>query len=97
MCILRSVDVEWDDAKAAGNLLKHGVAFADSIGALEDPNALTIDDPHEDEERFVTLGLDLLGRLVVVVYTWRGDTVRIISARRATSSEERSYVARRYR
>lgn len=87
----RAVTFEWDEAKASRNLLKHGVAFADAVGVFEDPNALTIEDDDNDEARFVTLGFDPLGRLVVVVYTWRGDLIRIISARKATAKEEREY------
>jgi hypothetical protein len=82
---------EWDDAEASGNLLKHGVSFADAVGVFEDLNALTIDDETESERRFVALGSDSLGRLLVVVYTWRGDAIRIISARKATRAEARSY------
>ncbi len=85
------MELEWDEAKASANLLKHGVAFADAIGVLEDPEALTVQDDSDDEERFVTLGFDLLGRLLVVVYTWRGEVVRLISARRASARERRAY------
>jgi uncharacterized protein len=67
------VDSEWDPAKAKANLTKHGIHFADAISALEDESALTIRDPYtEDEERWITLGMDALGRFLVVVYTWRG-------------------------
>ena len=57
---------QWDRAKAVANRAKHGVDFADAIGVFEDRRALTTDDPHPDEERFVTLGLDLLARVLVV-------------------------------
>jgi hypothetical protein len=87
----REVEFEWDDPKASANLLKHGVSFADAVGVFEDLNALTIDDETESERRFVALGLDFLGRLLVVVYTWRGDAIRVISARKATRAEARSY------
>lgn len=83
--------VEWDEQKAASNLLKHGVAFADAVGAFEDPNALTRDDTNDDEERYVTLGMDFVGRVLVVVYTYRGEAIRIISARNATRAERRQY------
>lgn len=85
--------VEWDARKAQANLKKHGVAFADAVSALEDERALTIADDHEDEKRFVTLGMDALGRLLVVVHTYRGEAVRIISARRATARERKEYEA----
>jgi uncharacterized DUF497 family protein len=86
------VSFEWDPAKAASNLEAHGIDFADAAVALEDERALTIEDTrHEDEQRFVSLCLDPLARLLVVVYTWRGGTIRIISARKATRTETRRY------
>jgi uncharacterized DUF497 family protein len=86
------VSFEWDRAKAKSNLAKHGVDFADAVSALEDEAALTIEDPASaGERRWVTLGMDLLGRILVVVYTWRGDRIRVISARQATAQERRQY------
>jgi uncharacterized DUF497 family protein len=82
---------QWDPKKARSNVAKHGVSFAHSVGALEDPRAITVDDPHPTEERYVTIGLDLLGRVVVVCWTPRGDAVRIISARRASKTELTDY------
>ncbi|HEV8454108.1 MAG TPA: BrnT family toxin [Gemmatimonadales bacterium] len=82
---------EWDPGKARDNLRKRGVAYADAVGALLDPWASTVSDPHPDEERYLTLGTDYLERLVVVTWTIRGDRIRIISARRATRSERRRY------
>lgn len=82
---------QWDAAKARRNLLKHGVDFADAVGAFEDPRALTLADPHPREERFATLGMDLRLRLLVVSWVSRGEAIRIISARRATTSERRQY------
>ena len=82
---------QWDPDKARENLRKHGVAFADAVGAFEDPRALTRDDPHPDEERFLTLGLDLLGRIVLVNWTWGEDDIRLISARKASPGERRQY------
>jgi uncharacterized DUF497 family protein len=87
--------VEWDAEKAADNLEKHGIDFAEAATVLEDERALTVDDDDPDEERFVTLGMDALGRLLVVVYTWRDEDVRIISARRATPAERRQYEGKR--
>ena len=87
-----NVEYEWSPAKARSNLRKHGVRFAEAVTALEDDLALTLRDPHvPDEERWITLGLDATGRLLVVIYTWREDRVRIISARLATPSERRQY------
>ena len=82
---------EWDPNKAARNRTKHRVSFADALGVFEDSNALTIDDPHRSEERYVTLGLDYLGRIIVVSWTQRGDNIRLISARKATRSEVATY------
>jgi uncharacterized DUF497 family protein len=67
-------DIEFDPAKAAANLRKHRVAFSDAEQALRDPNAMTIEDPDvEGEQRFITLGMDALGRILVVVHTPRGE------------------------
>ncbi len=84
------VDYEWDPAKARANLAKHGIRLADAASALEDDLALTIRDPHS-EERWITLGMDALGRLLVGVYTWRAHKIRLISARRATVREREQY------
>ena len=70
---------EWDPAKARANFAKHGVRFADAVTVLEDDLALTMLDPSSDlEERWITLGRNALGRVIVVVYTWRGENVRLI-------------------
>jgi len=58
---------------------------------FEDPNALTMEDGEHDEERFVTIGMDCFGRVLVVAYTWRGENIRIISARKATRPEVKQY------
>lgn len=82
----------FDPAKAAANLKKHGIALSDAGGALEDPLAVTVEDPDaEGEQRFVTIGIGTAGQLLVVVYTWREDTCRLISARAATNKERREY------
>jgi hypothetical protein len=85
------VSYEWDPKKSASNLRKHGIDFADAIYALEDDLALTLEDDHPDEQRFITIGADALARVLVVVYTFRGETIRIISAREATPRERRQY------
>jgi uncharacterized DUF497 family protein len=86
------MSIEWDSRKAAGNLAKHGIDFADAATVLDDDRGMTVrDDASSDEDRFLTLGMDALGRLLVVVYTWRGDTVRLIFARQATPREQRQY------
>jgi uncharacterized DUF497 family protein len=86
------VDYEWDARKARLNVEKHGVDFADAVGAFEDELALTTEDVGtRAEKRFATVGMDFLGRLIVVVYTWRGEGIRLISARKATRRERRQY------
>ncbi|HQR69595.1 MAG TPA: BrnT family toxin [Burkholderiaceae bacterium] len=88
------MDIEFDPAKARANLRKHRVSFADAEQALRDPFAVTIDDPDaEGEQRFVTLGMDTLGRVLVVIHTARGDRVRLISARKASKGEVEQYHA----
>jgi hypothetical protein len=90
----QSVDIEFDPAKARANVRKHRVSFADAEQALRDPFAVTIDDPDaEGEQRFVTLGMDALGRILVIVHTVRGDRVRLISARKASKGEAEQYHA----
>lgn len=80
---------EWDPRKAAVNLRKHRVAFADSVAVFADPLARIFADPdHSDaEHRELIIGCDSTRRLLVVSFTERGDNVRIISARRATTRE----------
>ena len=85
------MDFEWDNAKAQANLRKHGVDFADAATVFEDEAALTVPDAGTNEERYATLAADALGRVLVVAYTWRGDRLRIISARKASPSERRAY------
>jgi uncharacterized DUF497 family protein len=85
------VPFQWDPRKAVSNLDKHGVDFADAVAVFEDPRALTMPDPHPDEERFVTLALDSLGRVLVVSWTHRDDDIRLISARKATRRERLQY------
>lgn len=86
------MNYEWDRTKARRNIERHGVDFADAALALEDDLAMTIHDPDSgSEERFITLGMDPFGMLLVVAYTFRGERIRIITARRATARERRSY------
>lgn len=82
---------EWDISKATSNKSKHGISFADTFAVFEDPNAVTIEDFRKDEQRFVTIGMDAFGRVLVVVYTWRDENIRIISARKAVCYEVRQY------
>ncbi len=87
------MEYEWDLKKARLNFDKHGVHFSDALSVLEDTGALSITEESVDgEERSITIGADLLGRILLVVYTWRSSRVRLISARPATPRERRHYV-----
>jgi hypothetical protein len=68
---------EWDPDKAATNEARHGVRFADAVSVFGDEQALTIQDSHPDEERFVTIGMDAFARVLVVVYTWRRHSAHL--------------------
>ena len=90
------MDYQWDPKKAEINYKKHGVDFADAVGVFEDEWSLTIKEQiAEGEQRFMTIGVDFLGHVIVVVYTYRGEDVRIISARPATRAERNVYEKRR--
>lgn len=83
----------WDEAKATSNLKKHGIDFREAATVLEDPLSYTFPDTDHstDEQRFITMGMSTLGRLLVVAHTEAGDTIRIISARLATRGERKVY------
>ena len=85
---------QWDPAKARANFRKHGIRFADAVTALEDEMAISVRDESEDEDRWVTIGMDSLARILVVVYTWREEQVRLISPRPATPREIGQYQER---
>lgn len=86
------LDYEWDLLKARRNHVKHGVRFGDATSVFADPAAVTIEDDHPEEERYAIIGHDGAGRLLVVIFTWRGENrVRLISARRATRAEAQTY------
>ena len=88
------MSIEFDRAKAKTNLRKHGVSFAHAEQALRDPLAFTIEDPDSrNERRFVTMGMDALGRVLVVVHTQREERTRLISARKASRGEADRYHA----
>jgi uncharacterized DUF497 family protein len=87
--------IEFDPIKAASNLQKHGVYFAEAEMILQDPRALTIEDPDAvNEQRWITMGMDLTGRILLVVYTYRSDQIRIISIRKASRQEREKYHAK---
>ncbi len=83
---------EWDPRKAAENRAKHKVSFEEAVTVFGDPLGRITDDPrHSEEERYVLLGLSERQRLLAVMFTERGDAIRLISARRATRRERRDY------
>jgi uncharacterized DUF497 family protein len=90
--------IEWDEEGKAGiNFHKHGVHMPEAIPVFDDPYAITIIDDESDpsEQRFVSLGMGAAGRVLVVVYTYRGDNIRIISVRTADPQERLEYEADR--
>jgi len=83
---------EFDPRKDAANIAKHGVSLSEGDGVLLDPLGMTIEDPYsEGEERWVTVGTNSLGSVMVVVWTHRGDENRLISVRKAEPKERRTY------
>ena len=86
---------EWDPKKAVANYAKHRIHFADAVGVFEDDRAITIEDVTTDEERFKTLGMDFLGRVLVVVYTYRDEVIRLITAQKANAPQCATYERRR--
>ncbi len=84
---------EWDDEKASENLRKHGVSFSEASTVFADPLSRTIPDPlhSEEEERFVILGKSGLQHSLIVVHTYRGELIRIISARKSRTRERKDY------
>jgi uncharacterized DUF497 family protein len=88
-----SIKFEWDPHKARRNLRKHGIDFSEASTVFADTLSITIPDPDhsEDEERWLTMGLSNRQRLLVVVHTEEGETIRIINARLADRLERRKY------
>ena len=83
---------EFDPKKDTANLAKHGVSLAEGDGVLHDPLAITIEDSSAlDEQRWVSIGANSLGALMVVVWTERGEEIRLISVRPASAKERKSY------
>ena len=86
------VSADFDPKKDAANIKKHGVPLSEGDGVLNDPLALTVeDDAAEGEQRFVTIGMNVFGSLMVVVHTPRGDEALTISVRNADPKERRNY------
>jgi len=94
-CRMRDLHFEWDSAKAAANRRKHGIGFEEARSVFSDERARLIADPDHsrDEDRFILLRLSAALRLLVVCHCCRGkdNAVRIISARKATAFEAKSY------
>jgi uncharacterized protein len=92
---MKSLSFEWDERKSAANAKKHGVSFEEAKSVFVDERAKLIDDPDhsDDEDRFVLLGLSAALRLLLVCHCYRGDgnVIRIISARKASPQESKSY------
>jgi uncharacterized DUF497 family protein len=88
-----ALEFEWDPQKAAANLAKHTVSFEDAATVFGDPLGRIMADPRHStgEERLVLLGLSQDKHLLAVMYVDRGEAIRIVSARRATRSERRTY------
>ncbi len=84
---------EWDNKKALANLRKHGVSFEEASTVFRDTLSATVPDPLHShaEDRFVTIGMSTSGKLLVVVHSDRGDKIRVISARPATTKERKDY------
>ena len=87
------MNIEWDPRKGKSNVKKHGVSFEEAATALSDSLAATGADPDHSitEDRFVTFGVSEMGRLLAVSHTEKRETIRIISARKATKGERELY------
>lgn len=87
------LNFQWDKAKASANLRKHDVSFEEAATVFADELSLTIPDPDHSqvEHRFILLGTSYRGKMLVVVHTERGDSIRIISARPASRRERQQY------
>lgn len=87
------MEFEWDPAKAARNLEKHGVAFAEAATVFDDPLSVTVPDPDHsrEEERLIIVGQSYRRRLLIVSFAERGERFRVISARELTRAESRGY------
>lgn len=81
---------EWDRRRLA-DLAKHGIHLSDAVSVFADGEAISIHDPDPEEDRFITIGMDALARVLVVVYTFRIGHIRLISARKATRAERAVY------
>ena len=87
------IEFEWDEKKAQLNFEKHKVSFEESVTVFYDPLLATMPDPDhsEDEQRYITIGQSVKGRILTISYTERQNRTRIISCRKATSREKKTY------
>lgn len=87
------MDFEWDEEKASANLAKHEVSFEEAKTVFDDPLYVDFYDPDHssDEHRYIIIGQSQQGRLLIVSYTERGDTLRLISSRKVTPEERKLY------
>jgi uncharacterized DUF497 family protein len=89
------MEIKWNPQKAEANFRKHKIRFSDAESVLFDPMTLTIEDQIiGHERRYLSVGSDAFGRILVIVYTYHGDTIRLISARKATRKERKYYEKR---
>ena len=90
---MEDIEFEWDDEKASRSLKKHGVSFEEGATIFNDPKIATISDPDhsKDEERYISLGISVEGRLLIVVHVQRGERIRLIGCRKATKAERKTY------
>jgi uncharacterized DUF497 family protein len=91
--MMKTSEFEWDDEKAQSNLKKHDVSFGEATTIFNDPRLATISDPDHsgDEERYVSIGMSVIMRLLSVIHTFRKERIRLISARKATKAEKENY------
>lgn len=90
---MENIEFEWDDGKAEDNISKHGISFEEGATIFNDPMIATVFDPYHSkrEERYISIGISVQGRLLVVVHTEREERIRLISCRKATNTERRIY------
>lgn len=90
---MKKSEFEWDDEKAQSNFKKHHVSFEEAATVFNDPEIATISDPDhsENEDRYVSIGMSVITRLLIVIHTFRKKRIRLISARKATKAEKKNY------
>ncbi|MCP4425615.1 MAG: BrnT family toxin [Chloroflexi bacterium] len=89
---LQGINFQWDAGKAANNQIKHGIAFETACSAFFDPFLVSLDDEFIDGGmRHTTIGIPSDWQFLYAVYVWRGDAIRIISARLAANHEKKRY------